>query len=204
MGQGAAEVAAAAGADVVAAGRERVDVTDEQSVKAFFEEVGELDHLLVTASPGSRGAFLEQDVAGAREYMDGKFFSSWACARYAAPRLREGGSITLLSGGMATRPQAGASMVTAAFAAVEGLGRALAIELAPLRVNTISPGFVDSSMFDFLDEDAREQLRQENRAAAPVKRIGTIEDIGSAAVFLMTNPYVTGTVLQVDGGHALV
>ena len=204
MGEGAATAARAAGAEVVAVGRERVDVTDEGSVRAFFEELGELDHLFVTASPGSRGSFLEQDVAAAREYMDGKFFSSWACARYAAPRLGESGSITLLSGGMATRPQAGASMVSAAFAAVEGLSRALAVELAPLRVNTISPGFVDSSMFDFLDEEARAELRRENREKAPVKRIGSIDDIGSAAVFLMANPYVTGTVLTIDGGHALV
>lgn len=107
-----------------------VDAADEASVRGLFDGLGELDHLLVTAapSPGSWGALLDQDVAAARAYMDGKFFTSWACARYAAPRLRDGGSITLLTGAAAVRPSAGAAMVSAALAAVEALSRALALE----------------------------------------------------------------------------
>jgi NAD(P)-dependent dehydrogenase (short-subunit alcohol dehydrogenase family) len=181
-----------------------VDVTDEQSIRDLFAGLGTLDHLFVTASPGSTGAFLEQDVAAAQEYMNGKFFGSWACARYAAPVLETGGSITFVSGGLAVRPEPGYAMVTAAFAAVEALSRALAVELAPIRVNTIRPGFIDSSMWDFLDEKARETMREERRNSLPARRIGDIEDIGEAAVFLMTSPYVTGTVLEVNGGQLLV
>jgi NAD(P)-dependent dehydrogenase (short-subunit alcohol dehydrogenase family) len=152
-GMGAATVRAARrlGAEVVSAGRrpvaERdgvegvqevvVDSTDEASVRALFESVGELDHLLVTASPGQSGVFLDQDLAQARTFMDGKFFGSWTCARYAAPRLRSRGSITFVTGGAVVRPAVGRSMITAAFAAVEALTRALAVELGPRRVNAI-------------------------------------------------------------------
>lgn len=224
MGLGAARASVRAGAEVIAAGRrprgeraagapgdariahETVDVTDEASVKAMFERIGELDHLLITAAPapGSSGAFLEQDVAGAQRYMNAKLFGSWACARYAVPRMRAGGSITFLTGGAAVRPRAGASMVSATFAALETLARGLAIELGPLRVNAIRPGYTDSEMWSFLDEAAREQLRQKVRAAMPVRRMGTVEDIGHAAVFLMTNPHVTGSVLEITGGETLV
>ena len=95
-------------------------------------------------------------------------------------------------------------MVTAAFAAMEALSRALAVELAPIRVNTIRPGFIDSSMWDFLGEQEREQMRAEMRTSLPARRVGHVEDIGQAAVFLMTNPYVTGTVLEVNGGQLLI
>jgi NAD(P)-dependent dehydrogenase (short-subunit alcohol dehydrogenase family) len=224
MGRGVAQVALRAGAEVVVAGRRArdqrgfdqaedgqlrhavVDVTDEASVRALFEEVGQLDHLVVTAapSPGSRGGFLEQDVAAAQQYLQGKFFGSWACARYAAPGMRPGGSISFLTGCASVRPRAGSTMVTATFAALEAFSQALALELGPLRVNTIRPGIIDSDMWSFLEPPAREQLRQRTRARFPARRIGTVEDIGHAALFLMTNPYVTGTVLEVSGGETLV
>jgi NAD(P)-dependent dehydrogenase (short-subunit alcohol dehydrogenase family) len=224
MGLGAARAAASAGAEVVVAGRrpvaERdvappaagriehavVDVTDEASVRAMFEAIGRLDHLFVTATPraSSPRAFLDQDVAAARAFVDGKLFGSWVCARQAAPRMGGGGSITFLTGGAAVRPRAGQSIVTAAFAALEALSRALALELGPLRVNTIRPGLVDSDMWSFLDDAAREELRRKVRETFPARRIGTIDDVGHAAVFLMTNPYVTGAVLEVSGGETLV
>src|SRR5262245_60263567 len=154
MGLGAARAAAMAGAEVIVAGRRAttsraveanaiafrhslVDVTDESSVRALFDEIGELDHLFVSATPpsGAPGAFLEQDVAGAQEVMNGKFFGSWACARYAAPNMRTGGSITFLTGCVSVRPRRGATIVTATFAALEAFSQALALELGPLRVN---------------------------------------------------------------------
>jgi NAD(P)-dependent dehydrogenase (short-subunit alcohol dehydrogenase family) len=223
MGLGAARAALAAGAEVVVAGRrsegvreavdstggelkhEVVDITEEASVRAMFDRIGELDHLFVTATPvsGSK-AFFDQDVAAAQEFMNGKFFGSWACARYAAPRMRAGGSITFLTGGVSVRPRRGLAMVTATFAALEAFSQALALELGPLRVNTIRPGVIDSAMRQFPDEAAHEQFRRKVSEAMPVRRVGTIEDIGHAALFLMTNPYVTGTVLEVTGGETLV
>jgi NAD(P)-dependent dehydrogenase (short-subunit alcohol dehydrogenase family) len=225
MGLGAARAAADAGAEVVVARRrpvaERghldastagsfthavVDVRDQASIRALFETVGRLDHLLVTATPplAERTGFLDQDIDIARDFMNGKFFGSLACAQYAAPRMPAGGSITFLTGAAVLRAPPGLSSVAATFAAVEALSRALAVELGPLRVNTIRPGVIDSDMWSFLDPAAREELRHKVRQVFPVRRVGTIEDIGHAALFLMTNPYVTGTVLEVTGGEQLV
>jgi NAD(P)-dependent dehydrogenase (short-subunit alcohol dehydrogenase family) len=218
MGRATVQAAAAMGAEVIAAGRRPVaerepvpgvrqmaaDVTDEESVRQLFGEVGELDHLLVTASPGRPGAFLGQDLAAARSFMDGKFFGSWMCARYAAPHLRSRGSITFVTGGAVVRPPAHGSMITAAFAALEALTRALAVELGPLRINAIRPGYTDSDMWSFLPEAERGDLRRRVANAMPVRRMGTTEDVAHAAVFLMTNPQVTGAVLEVTGGETLV
>lgn len=218
MGLATVRAALAQGAKVVAAGRrpvgrrepaagarqEVVDITSEESVRELFRNVGELDHLLVTASPGSPGAFLEQDLASARTYMDGKFFGSWTCARFAAPRIRARGSITFVTGGAVVRPPAHGSMIAAAFAAIEALTRALAVELGPQRVNTIRPGYTDSEMWQFLPGGRRDDLRRRVADALPVRRMGTPEDVAHAAVFLMTNPQVTGTVLEVTGGETLI
>jgi NAD(P)-dependent dehydrogenase (short-subunit alcohol dehydrogenase family) len=95
-------------------------------------------------------------------------------------------------------------IVSAAFAAVEALARALAVDLGPIRVDAIRPGLVDSDMWRFLDGDAREQLFRRARDTFPVRRIGAIEDVGHAAVCLMTDPYVTGAVHEVTGGEQLV
>jgi NAD(P)-dependent dehydrogenase (short-subunit alcohol dehydrogenase family) len=220
MGLASAKAAARAGATVIAAGRrnvseradtdglvhETVDLTDEGSVKALFERVGTLDHLLITAAPtpGGPGAFLQQDVASAQTFMKEKFFGSWAAARWAAPRMPASGSITFLTGAASVRPRAGISMISATFAALETLSTALAIELGPLRVNTLRPGYTDSEMWNFLDDSAREGLRQKVRAAMPVRRMGTVEDVAHAALFLMQNPQVTGSVLEITGGEQLV
>jgi NAD(P)-dependent dehydrogenase (short-subunit alcohol dehydrogenase family) len=224
MGLGAAQAALDAGAAILVAGRrplaERraleapdarirhavVDITDETSVRALFDEAGALDHVVVTAAPapGSWGPFLERDVTEIRRYLDEKLIGSLTCARYAAPRLRAGGSITFVTGVAAVKPRPGMAMVSVAFAALEALGRALAVELGPLRVNTIRPGFIDSDMWSFLDHEAREQIREKVRSTFPVRRTGAIEDIGHAAVFLMTNRYVTGATLEVTGGEQFV
>jgi NAD(P)-dependent dehydrogenase (short-subunit alcohol dehydrogenase family) len=218
MGLATVRAAAGRGAEVVAAGRRPVgdrepipgveqreaDLTDEASVQALFAGVGELGHLLVTASSGAPGPFLDQDLAAARSFMDGKFFGSWLAARYAAPRMRTGGSITFVTGGAVVRPPAHGSMVTAAFAAVEALTRALARELGPLRVNAIRPGYTDSAMWSFLAPAERDDLRRRVAQAMPVRRMGTPEDIADAALFLMGNPQVTGAIVEVSGGETLV
>jgi NAD(P)-dependent dehydrogenase (short-subunit alcohol dehydrogenase family) len=218
MGLATVRAAAGLGAEVVSAGRRpltqresvpgveaaEVDVTDEESVRILFDRVGTLDHLLVTASAGTPGAFLDQDLARARSFMDGKFFGSWMCARYAAPGLAASGSITFVTGGAVVRPPAHGSMTSAAFAAVEALTRALAIELGPRRVNTIRPGYTDSDMWSYLPDARRRELRRRVSDAMPVGRMGTPDDIAHAALFLMTNPQVTGAVLEVTGGETLV
>lgn len=222
MGRGAAEAAAAQGARVIAVSRRKVsapvqldqgssiesavlDMTDEAAVRAFFEEIGALDHLLVTATPPvPGGAFLDSSYADAEAVLRGKLLGSWACARHAAPRMRPGGSITFVTGGVAVRPSRGAVMMSAAFAALEALARGLALELGPIRVNAIRPGVIESEMWASTPEDRRLAFFDKVRQRFPVGRPGRVEDIGHAAVFLMTNAYVTGAVLEVTGGEHLV
>jgi NAD(P)-dependent dehydrogenase (short-subunit alcohol dehydrogenase family) len=222
MGLGAVNAALKAGAEIVVAGRRPkdsrplasdsysvthaiVDVHEEAAVRTLFEDIGELNHLLVTATPPAVAAtFLTQDTGAAQQFMNGKFFGSWICARYAAPKIRPGGSITFLTGCASVRPRSGSAAVTATFAALEALSRALALELGPIRVNTIRPGLIESEMWNVLDAAARDELRRKTRETLPVHRIGATEDIGHAAVFLMTNPYVTGALLEVSGGETLV
>lgn len=222
IGFGVARAAHTAGATVLVASRRNVpteerpdlasfeqvslDLCDEASVRAAFETIGTFDHLIVTAgsAAGSWGAFMDEDMRGVRSYMESKFLGSWACARHAAPRLAKDGSITFLTGGTGARAKLGLAAVTSVFSAVEALSGSLALELAPVRVNTIRPGFVETEFWNFLSEKQREEIRAKVRAKFPVRRLGMPADIGHAALFLMTNPYVTGTVLEVSGGELLV
>ncbi|WOB07124.1 SDR family oxidoreductase [Piscinibacter gummiphilus] len=186
IGLGVAKAAHAAGATLIVASRRIesaearpalahftqvvLDMRDESSVRAAFETIGTLDHLVVTASPdlGSWGSFMDADMQGVRSYMEGKFLGSWASARHAAPRLRAGGSITFLTGGLAVRPKPGFAAATSAFGAVEALSGSLALELAATRVNTIRPGFIDTEMWSFLPTEHRDGLRQRVAEAFPV------------------------------------
>jgi NAD(P)-dependent dehydrogenase (short-subunit alcohol dehydrogenase family) len=218
MGLATARAAAAQGADVVAAGRRpvegrapiegvrhaQVDVTGEASVRALFDGLGSLDHLFVSSSPGAPGPLLEQDLAAARTFVDGKLLGSWACARYAAPLMPAGGSITFVTGCAVIRPPRHAAMATAAFAGVEALSRALALELGPLRVNTIRPGYTDSEMWSGLSDADRDDFRRRVANALPTGRMGRPDDIAQAAVFLMASRQTTGAVLEVSGGETLV
>lgn len=218
MGLATVRATAALGASVVAAGRRplaqrepiagveaaEVDVTDHESVEQLFRSVGELDHLLVTASPGKPGAFVDQDLATARSFHGRQVLRQLDLCQVRRSGLRSTGSITFVTGGAVVRPPAHGSMITATFAALEALTRALAIELGPRRVNAVRPGYTDSDMWSFLPPTERDELRRRVAEAMPVKRMGTPEDIADAVVFLMTNRQVTGTVLEVTGGETLV
>jgi NAD(P)-dependent dehydrogenase (short-subunit alcohol dehydrogenase family) len=221
MGLGVAQAAHAAGARVTIASRQvaseqspelasfdqvALDMRNEASIKEAFEAIGPFDHLVITAGPaiGSWGSFMDADMHGVRDYMDGKFMGTWACARYATSYLPSSGSMTFLTGGTGARAKLGLAAVTSTFAAVDSLSQSLALELAPIRVNTIRPGFIDTQFWDDLPADQVEAIRNKVRETFPARRVGTIADIGHAAVFLMTNPYVTGTVLEVSGGELLV
>jgi len=222
IGLGIARSAHAAGATVIVASRRStsaqahpqlaqfeqliLDISDETAVRDAFDSIGPFDHLAVTSGPafGTWGTLMAADMRGVRSYMDAKFMGSWACARYAAPYLKAGGSITFLTGGTAARPKLGLAAVVAAFAAVESLSGSLALELAPIRVNTIRPGYIDTELWSGLSEDDRIALKDRVQTTFPARHAGTTDDIGHAALFLMTNPYVTGTVLEVSGGENLV
>jgi NAD(P)-dependent dehydrogenase (short-subunit alcohol dehydrogenase family) len=171
---------------------------DEAAVQSFFAAMTAVDHLVITAGALAFGKIVDTDMAAVRSVFDDRFWGAYHVVRYAVPLMPASGSITLFSGNLAVKPQPGASVVSAAVAAIEAFGRALALELKPIRVNTVRSGAVDTPLLrrrpDYDDFAARLS------SSLPVGRIGAPQDLAHAVLFLMTNPYTTGTVLQVDGG----
>jgi NAD(P)-dependent dehydrogenase (short-subunit alcohol dehydrogenase family) len=180
-----------------------LDVMDEAAVQTFFHRVGEFDHLTTPGNVASGGPFLTRDTAAVRADFDSKFWGQYLAAKYGAPFIRPGGSIVLFSGIYSQRPSTGVSGVAAINSALEGLARALAVELAPIRVNAVSPGLVDTPIFDYMPKEAKDEMFQRFAAVAPVKRVGRPEEVAQAILHLMANSFTTGTTLFVDGGYLL-
>jgi NAD(P)-dependent dehydrogenase (short-subunit alcohol dehydrogenase family) len=159
------------------------------------------------SSPQERfhsGEGLAPDTAALRPALDTRFWGALYAAKYAAPKMERGGSITLMSGTAAVRPLPGASVATASCGAVEAFARALALDLAPIRVNAIQPGLIDTPLIGELMGDRREAMIAQEAARLPVRRVGKPEDVADAVLFLMRNGYVTGITLTVDGGRLLL
>ncbi|MET3207475.1 UNVERIFIED_CONTAM: NAD(P)-dependent dehydrogenase (short-subunit alcohol dehydrogenase family) [Paenibacillus sp. PvR008] len=180
-----------------------LDTTDEQQVRSFFEQVGKYDHLVISAAETSGGAFLELETDHARKLFESKFWGQYYAAKYGALKLSAKGSITLFSGVVAYKPMIGSSALGAVNAAVSNLGQTLALELAPIRVNVVSPGIIDTPSRSKMPENARNQFYDTVANKLPVKRVGHAEDVAQGVLYLIQNHFVTGTVLHVDGGHAL-
>jgi len=225
MGLATAKLLTSDGGDVVLVGRslERLeaartalggdvetivaDIGDRDQVSAMFARVGRCDHVVVTAANlayGPIAELAEQDVMrGVRSKLLGPIFVAQECAT----RLESGGSITFTTGIAAQRPMRGGSSAAMVNSGLEGLVRALAIELAPLRVNAVSPGWTDTPIWDSMASITPERKRElfdQMANRLPVGRIGAVEDVAEAIVYLMRNRFTTGTVLDVDGGHRLV
>ncbi|MEW9701375.1 SDR family oxidoreductase [Paenibacillus sp. SI8] len=181
-----------------------LDVTQEHQVQSFFEQMGSFDHLVVSAAETTGGSFLETETEKARSLFDNKFWGQYYAVKYGAPHLTPHGSITLFSGVVAYKSMIGSSTLGAVNAAVSNLGQTLALELAPLRVNVVSPGIIDTPSRSKMPEEARNQFYGTVAAKLPVKRVGKAADVAQSVLYLIQNGFVTGTVLHVEGGHILV
>ena len=173
------------------------------SVRALFEGEPRVDHLFLPAGelrPGG-GDLLKSDLDGLRSILEVRLLGVTHVVRQARPKMG-GGSITLMSGLYSTRPAPGGGMAAAAIAAVEGMTRALALDLAPIRVNAVAPGLIDTPLWDSFG--AQREVILAHGAGLPVGRIGRPEEVAAAVIFLMSNEFVTGTVLPIDGGGRLV
>jgi NAD(P)-dependent dehydrogenase (short-subunit alcohol dehydrogenase family) len=215
IGHAVAEHALAAGATVTVASRdpqraavtlgpdvrtEQVDLGDTASVEALFARIGGIDHLVLSAGPGAMGTVRQLSSAEARPFMDTKFWGYYDAVREAADTIAADGSITLVGGGASRKHAPGRPVMAAVNAALEAFGKANAIDLAPVRVNVIAPGLVDTPAYAGLPEEIRQGMFDGYAQSVPAGRVGTADDVASAAMFLMTNSHVTGTVLDVDGG----
>ena len=225
MGLALAKHALGAGAEVIIVGRNEdklqrastelqnpalstvaVDITQEAQVAALFERVGRLDHIVSTAADieGAYELLPALDLKAAQRVVESKFYGPLLLAKYGAPKLSPKGSITFTSGIAAYRPSARGSVVAAVNAALEGLVRALAVELAPIRVNAVSPGWVDTPIWTFVAGDRKDETLDAMAKRLPVGRVGQPEDIADAVGYLMGNGFTTGTTLHVEGGHRLI
>ena len=218
MGLAAADQAARCGAEVVVTGRTpthlqqaqdrlgdncevlQLDVSRPDAVAGVFRDIGALDHLAIPGGRPPVGTFTEMPVATARSGFDERFWGQWHVVREALPGLSTDGSIVLVAGAASQRPGVGEVGLAAVNAAVEGLGRGLAVELAPLRVNVFSPGNVATGLWDSIPETVRAQEERKSLLG----RMATPEEAGAAILFLLTNEFLTGSVLHLDGGRMLV
>lgn len=183
----------------------RADIGNRAQVEALFERVGTLSHLVVTAAdlPYGPAVTLTEDsiMRAVRSKVLGPFFA----AQQAAARITAPGSITLTSGVAAYRPAPGGALAATVNGALESMVRALALELAPIRVNAVSPGWVDTPVWDQLATPEARQARLADLAARlPARRIARPEDLANAVSFLIGDDFVTGTVLHAEGAQLLV
>jgi len=179
-----------------------LDAADDKSVEAFFADGKTWDHVVATTGAGGRGPVASIAMADAMAAMNGKFWIYFRIAR--AAKIATSGSLTLVSGGLGSKPAPGAALVSAINAAIEGLTRGLALDFAPTRVNTVSPGIIDTPLWDRMSAADRQAMYAKATATLPARRIGKPEDVGQAILFLMTNPFATGSVLHLDGGSMLL
>lgn len=209
-----------AGATVIVAGRdarrlgeayddpgitaETVDLTDEASVAALADRLGRVDHVVSTASARARGEVLDLAHDTVLASFDTKVLGPILLAKHFAPHMPDDGSFVLFSGASARKPTIGMLAVAATNGAVDVLTRSLAVELAPVRVNAISPGTIDTGAYDALGDTTKAALFAHRAITNPARRIGTPEDVADATLFALTNTFLTGTTLAVDGGEPLV
>lgn len=218
IGLAAAQQLASRGASVVVTGRnperaervrqanpalqvELVDTSSVETLQTFYKGIGQFDSLVLCVS-GAKGAgtFNSLDIAEVREGFDAKFFAHFLAAQAALPFIAKDGSLTFITAISARAANPGTAGLAAINGAIEAMVKPLARELRPLRVNAISPGVVETPWWDRLPPEVRETLLRQSAAASLVGRNGSAEELGSAIAFVVTNGFMSGTVLEVDGG----
>ena len=218
IGLGTAQMAAELGATVTVASRssekvraatqviangasgEVLDTGNEAAIEAFFGEKAPFDHVIVSASQTKVAAVKELALADAYQSMNSKFWGAYRIARAAG--INAHGSLTLVSGYLSIRPRKGSAIQGAINAAVEGLTRGLALELAPVRVNCVSPGLVDTPLLDRFGERKASML-EKARKTIPAGIVGAPEHIARQIIAFMTNPFMTGSTVYLDGGGSI-
>jgi NAD(P)-dependent dehydrogenase (short-subunit alcohol dehydrogenase family) len=175
----------------------RLDITDAAQVQSLRDGPG-WDHLVISAADTPMGSLAALDDAEARRAMDSKFWGAYTAAKYIP--VANHGSITFVAGYLSERPGKASALQSAINAALQALGRALALELAPLRVNTVSPGLLDTQLWDGLEGDKRVALFDTVANRLPVGRVGHPDDAAKAICFLIDNGYTNGSTIYVDGG----
>ena len=216
IGLATAQAAAVAGARVTVASRsgEKVnaavatiggdaqgiplDTTNDAALEAFFAKQTQWDHIVVSVAAGRSAGLHDLSLHDAYGNMNAKFWSAYKTARLA--RISAEGSLTLVSGFLSQRPNKDALLQGCINAALESLGRGLALALSPVRVNTVSPGLIDTPIRAAMPADKKKAMLDHAAATLPARRVGQADDVADAILMLMTNPFTTGSTVFVDGG----
>lgn len=180
-----------------------LDNRDELQLKSFFEKVGHFDHLFTPGASYVRGPITSTSEI-ARSCFDAKFWPQYNAVKYAIPFINRTGSIVLMSGAFSQRPPADGASYAACNGAIESLGKALAVELTPIRVNVISPGTIRTPFnWEGAEREIREQAYEQYARINVLGRVGTSDEAAHTVIYLMTNGYTTGSTLFPDGGYIL-
>ncbi len=182
-----------------------LDLANEAAVRGLFEREQSFDHLVFTAGESlSLGKITEAELEPAQRFFQLRYWGAFMAAKHGAAHIRPGGSIVFTSGLAGARPHPTWSLGASICAAMEGLTRALAVELAPIRVNIVAPGVVKTALWSSFSEADRAALYAQTAARLPVGHVGEAHEVARAYLYLMEQTYTTGEVLRVDGGGALV
>lgn len=219
VGLAVAKLIAACGAKITIASRSRdrletaakeisgdvqiriINTLEESSVKDFFTNLDNIDHLLCFAGDSMGGGVLTSDIATARNAMDSKFWGQFYVGRYGGPKIKPSGSLTFTSGS-GPRPHQAIGTV-AANAGVSLLAESLAKELAPVRVNVVAPYYIDTPMWAGMADEERKQLFERVGKQLPIGRVATIDDVAPIYLHVIQSSYITGVTIPVNGGALL-
>ncbi|MBJ6361970.1 SDR family oxidoreductase [Paenibacillus sp. GCM10012307] len=218
IGFAAAQAAVVQGASVIIAGRSaeklekakaiigsdkveaiQLDNRVEEEIKLFFEKVGPFDHLFTPGASYVLGP-ITSDSDIAKSSFEGKFWPQYFAVKYASPYLSKSGSIVLMSGAFSQRPLNGGASYAACNGAIESLGKALAVELSPIRVNVVSPGTIRTAR-EGAAQEKRKRDYEAYKEMCALGRVGQPEEIAHSVLYLWTNTYTTGSTLFPDGGY---
>lgn len=181
------------------------DLGKEENIKNLFSELGAFDHLVFTAGENlTLNTISETELEKARTFFNLRYWGAFAAIKYGAPFIKPGGSISLTSGTANARPGSGWSVASSICGAVEGLVRAMAVELAPVRVNSVVPGVIQTNLWNGMSEESRIGLFKAMEETLLLKRAGQAEDVALAFVYLMKQQFGTGQNIMIDGGTVLV
>ncbi|WP_342655616.1 SDR family oxidoreductase [Pseudomonas sp. F3-2] len=187
------------------AGWRAADVTRSETIYAPVSDIAHVDHLVLLAGSFVAGRVLDADIDHLRRAFEERIWASIHAIRALGDKLSKSGSITFISGNLADRPNAyGTAVLAAASAAMEAMARGMALELAPVRVNTLSPGPINTPILGKALGEGRDAFVASLEQTLPLHRLGSAEEAGNAVVFLMANTFMNGAVLNIDGGARLV
>jgi NAD(P)-dependent dehydrogenase (short-subunit alcohol dehydrogenase family) len=182
------------------------DIGDEASVASLLADVPPLDHVIVTAVDGSNAymPLSDMDIPTAQRVLATKVLGPLILAKHATPRLPTHGTLTFTAGFNSHRPAPGGAAIAASNGALEALTRALSLELAPVRVNAVSPGWVDTEIWDAIAGTTKHERHAAMSDRLPIGRIGTPDEVAQVFEMVLRNGYLTGSVIHADGGQRLV